>query len=124
MSDRRIIRALSSFFVRNIGVTKTKINDAPQYFLTDVEEFQRIYILWINRYYAYISDGDSKIDFKYTTDRNVTITNYSDSYWFVIREDVYPPKSYNIHGVQITLTNNSVLRIHTVPKIDIRIYWD
>ena len=120
-SDRRIIRALSSFYQKNIGVTTTTINYAPQYFLTDVEAFQRIYILWINRYYASIDNGDPKINFKYTTDRNVTITDYRDSYWFVIHEVVYTPKDYVIHGVQITLTDNFVLRIHTNPKINIRI---
>lgn len=124
-SDRRIIRALSSLFIKNAGVTTTKINSAPQYFLTDVEEFQRIYILWINRFYPYLSDGDKKLIFSYTTDRNVTITDYNDSYWFVIREVVSIPKSYVIHNVSIAINTypSSYLRIYTNPYIDIPIRY-
>ena len=116
--DRRIIKCLSSNLIRNNGLTTTTINNAPQYFLTDVEDSQLHCVLWGGWY-----KGPN--EWYYTSDRNFRFTsdiilNYHEVYG---HNSYYCERAYNktvtIHGVNFTMLKAKNVRIHTNPHIDI-----
>lgn len=116
--DRRIIKCLSSNLIRNNGLTTTEINNAPQYFLTDVEDRQQHCIIWGGWY-----RGPN--EWYYTSDRNFRLTNYIIENFHVVysynafySERAYS-KTVSIHGVDFTMLKNKNVRIHTNPHIDV-----
>ena len=116
--DRRIIKCLSSNLIRNNGLTTTTINNAPQYFLTDVEDSQQHCVIWGHWY-----SGPN--EWYYTSDRNFILTeyirlNYHDVYG---HESYYSVRAYSetvsIHGVNFTMLKLKKVCIHMNPHIDI-----
>ena len=117
IATQRIKNSMSSFLIRNLGLTTTKINSSPQHLLTDVEVYQRHCIFWDNRFEGTVTSGDDGVyityTFKYTSDRNVIITDYSDSYWFVLTMISIPQGSiFKIHDTSFSFNGHKTLHIY------------
>lgn len=109
--NRRILKCLSSNLIRNIGLTTTEINNAPQYLLTDVEKLQRHCIFW-----GGWNAGYGK--YFYTSDRYVVPgadeRHDSDASYVLTMTNMF---YHDIHGVHFWLLDNNIVYIPMNPAL-------